>query len=138
MKKKGFPIDGAALQDELGDTGFLFIGGNERILALKGCVPSVHAFKSYEKMVINRWKITTSKDLLQSALDSELNTEGIQTLIKDLSQVDEQGTQEEFDLKEHLMNMYDLVTVPTPKQRSGVVSGFMDIDSKTDGFTGMT
>jgi replicative DNA helicase len=136
VKKKGFPIDGASLKDELGDTGFLFIGGNERILALKECVPSVHAFKSYEKMIINRWKTTTTKDLLQAALESDWNTDGLQALIKELSQVDEQGTQEEFDLRTHLTDMYDLVTVPTPKKRSGVVSGFLDIDSKTDGFHG--
>jgi replicative DNA helicase len=74
--------------------------------------------------------------LLQAALESDWNTDGLQALIKELSQVDEQGTQEEFDLRTHLTDMYDLVTVPTPKKRSGVVSGFLDIDSKTDGFHG--
>lgn len=136
VQKKGFPIDGASLKDELGDTGFLFVGGNERILDLKRCVPSVHSFKSYEKMIINRWKVTTSKDLLQAAIESDWNTDGLQALIKELSQVDEQGSQEEFDLRTHLANMYDLVTVPTPKKRSGVATKFLDIDSKTDGFHG--
>jgi replicative DNA helicase len=134
IKKKGFPIDGASLKDDLGETGFLFIGGNQRLLAYKDCVPSIHAFKAYEQMVINQWKINSTQDLLRSAIDSELSVEGVQTLIKSLSQVDEAGTQDDFNLKEHLATMYDLVTVPTPKKRSGIISGYLDIDSKTDGF----
>lgn len=136
VKKKGFPIDGASLKDELGETGFLFIGGNERLRALKNCVPSVLAFKSYERMVLNQWKITISKDLLQTALNGELNTDGVQALIKDLMKVDEEGTQEEFNLKNELEELYNLVTVPTPKERSGIASGYTDIDNKTDGFRG--
>jgi replicative DNA helicase len=136
IKKKGFPIDAASLRDELGDTGFLFIGGFQRLLALEDSVASVHAFKSYERMIVNQWKVTTAKNLLQTSLEGELNPDGIQTLIKELSRVDEQGTQEQFDLRTHLLNMYELITVPTPKKRSGVTSGFMDIDSKTDGFHG--
>jgi replicative DNA helicase len=54
IKRKGFPIDGASLKDELGETGFLFIGGNTRLEAYKNAVPSIHAFKSYEQMIINQ------------------------------------------------------------------------------------
>jgi replicative DNA helicase len=136
VKKKGFPIDGASLKDELGETGFLFIGGNERIQALKDCVPSIHAFKPYTQMILNQWKITKSKELLQEALHKDLNAEGVQSLIKDLMQVDEEGTQEDFNLKNELVELYNLVTVPTPKERSGIVSGYIDIDNKTDGFRG--
>lgn len=136
VKKKGFPVDGAALKDELGETGFFFLGGNQRLIELKNCVPSVHAFKSYEQMVINQWKISTSKNMIQEALNGELSPQGLQTLIKDLSKVDEQGTQDDFDLKQELLNMYELVTVPQPKKRSGIVSGYLDIDKKTDGFHG--
>jgi replicative DNA helicase len=134
IKRKGFPIDGASLKDELGETGFLFIGGNERLEVLKRIVPSVNAFKSYEKMIINQWKINASRDLLQAAIESELSVEGVQVLIKDLSKVEEEGVQEEFNLKEHLRTMYDLVTVPIPKDQSGITSGYLDIDKKTDGF----
>ena len=135
IKKKGFPIDGASLKDDLGD-GFLFIGGNERLQELKNCVPSIHAFKSYQQMVLNQWKINTSRDILHSALNADLNLEAVQALIKDLSNIDAEGTQEDFNLKEHLKTMYNLVTVPTPKERSGIVSGFLDLDNKTDGFRG--
>lgn len=134
VKRKGFPIDGASLKDELGETGFLFIGGNERLVSYKNCVPSVHAFKSYERMIINQWKISATQDLLRTAIESELTIEGVQSLIKDLSKVDEEGMQEDFNLKEHLKDMYELVTVPTPKKHSGVISGYLDIDIKTDGF----
>jgi replicative DNA helicase len=136
IKKKGFPIDGASLKDDLGETGFFFLGGNERLEQLKECVPSIHAFKSYQQMIINQWKIQTSKGLLQGVLNDDLTLDTLQTLIRDLSHVDEEGTQEDFNLKEKLKDMYDLVTVPTPKERSGIVSGYLDLDNKTDGFRG--
>jgi replicative DNA helicase len=136
IKKKGFPIDAASLRDELGDTGFLFIGGHSRLLALEDSVVSVHEFKSYERMIVNQWKIVTTKDLLQSALESELNVEKIRFLIKELNQVDEQGAQGNFDLKASLVNMYNMAMVPSPKKRSGIRTNYLDIDSKTDGFHG--
>lgn len=133
VKKKGYPIDAASLKDELGESGFLFMGGGERLNELKESVPSVHAFKSYEQMVLNQWKLNTAKDLLGTTLPS-LTLDKIQTLIKELSEIDEQGTQEEFNLQSHLQKMVDLVTVETPKERSGIPSGFVDIENKTDGF----
>jgi replicative DNA helicase len=134
IKKKGFPIDGASLKDELGETGFLFIGGNERLQAYKDSVPSIHAFKSYEQMVINQWKINTAKDLLREALEGELNVDHLQSLIKDLNKVDEEGTLDDFNLKEQLKALYEAITIETPKKRSGIPSGYLDIDNKTDGF----
>lgn len=133
VKKKGYPIDGASLKDQLGETGFLFIGGNDRLEAFKNAVASVHAFKSYERMILNQWKLATSRDLIQHTLE-EMNLDNVQTLIKELSKIDEEGTQEEFNLRDHLMKMYDKFTTPTPKKRKGIPSGFLDIDNKTDGF----
>lgn len=134
IKKKGFPIDSASIKDELGESGFFFIGGNEILTDYKRTVASVHAFKSYERMIMNTWKVTTSRDLLQSALNDDLTVDKVQSLIKELSTVDEEAATDEFSLKDHLSKMYDLVTVETPKQRSGIPSGFKDIDDKTDGF----
>jgi replicative DNA helicase len=133
VKRKGFPIDGASLKDHMGETGFLFIGGNERLEAYKGTVASVHAFKSYEHMVLNQWKLATSKDLIQQTMEN-LNLDNVETLIRELSKIDEEGTQEDFNLKRHLMQLYENFTVESPKRRSGIPSGFLGIDDKTDGF----
>jgi replicative DNA helicase len=133
VKRKGFPIDGASLKDEMGE-GFFFAGGNERLLTYMNAVPSIHAFKSYQQMIINQWKVSSTQDILRAAIDGGLTIESVQSLIRDLSKVDEQGTQEDFNLKEHLKEMYDLITVPVPKKPSGIVTGYLDIDRKTDGF----
>jgi replicative DNA helicase len=134
VKRKGFPVDGASLKDQMGESSFFFIGGNQRLEDYKNAVPSVHAFRSYEQMVINQWKISTAKDLMREVLDGELNVEQLQTLIKDLNKVDEEGTLDDFNLKEQLKQLYEAVTVETPKKSSGIPSGYLDIDSKTDGF----
>ena len=134
IKKKGFPIDSASLKDDLGEAGFMFIGGPETVIAYKDCVPSVHTFRSYEQMVINQWKINSARDMLRSTLDSDLNVENIQALIKDLSKIDEDGTQVEFDLRTHLKELATLPYEEVEEGRSGIPSGFEDIDNKTDGF----
>lgn len=134
VRKKGFPIDGASLKNEMGETGFFFIGGNERLEEYKNAVASVHAFKSYEQIILNTWKVQTAKDKLHEALNGELNVEKLQALIKDLSSVDEEGTSGDFDLKDELRSLYELVMIETPKGRSGIPSGYLDIDNKTDGF----
>lgn len=134
VRKKGFPIDGASLKNEMGQTGFFFIGGNERLEEYKNAVASVHAFKSYEQIILNTWKVQTAKDKLHEVLNGELNVEKLQELIKDLSSVDEEGTAGDFDLKDELRNLYEMVMIETPKGRSGIPSGYLDIDNKTDGF----
>lgn len=134
IKRKGFPIDGASLKDEMGETGFLFIGGNDRLKTYKNAVASVHAFKSYEQMIINQWKVNKATDILRETLDKEVNVESLQALIKDLSKIDEEGTLDESNLQEQLLKLYEAVTVEGPKKRSGIPSGYLDIDKMTDGF----
>lgn len=135
IKRKGFPIDGASLKDDLGD-GFLFIGGNDILQAYKNCVPSIHAFKSYERMILNQWKISTTQDLFREALEKDLTIEDVQSLIKELSKVDEEGTQEGFNMREYLTELYGQMITPAPKERSGIASGYKDLDNMTDGFRG--
>ena len=73
------------------------------------------------------------KQLIKSSLEN-FNLENVQGLIKELSKIDEEGTQEEFDLKEHLKQLHNLPFVETPEMNSGITSGFTKIDMKTDGF----
>lgn len=133
IKKKNIPVDVASLKDQLGNSGFSFIGGGKRLKQYKDAVPSVNAFKSYEQMVLKEWKAYTSRQLLRTSLEN-FNLEKVQELIKDLSKIDEEGTQEEFDLKEHLKQLQNLPFVETPESNSGITSGFAKIDMKTDGF----
>lgn len=134
VKRKGILIDGASLKDDMGETGFFFIGGYERLEDYKNAVASVHAFKSYERMIYNEWKLTTSKGIMREALDGDLTLDKLQELIKDLGKVDEEGTFDDFNLQEELQWLYDSVMEEGPKKRSGIPSGYKDIDDKTDGF----
>ncbi|MBW3114217.1 replicative DNA helicase [Bacillus sp. MCCB 382] len=133
IKKKNIPVDVASLKDQLGNSGFAFIGGGKRLKQYKDAVPSVNAFKSYEQIILKEWKAHTSRQLLKTSLDN-FNLEKVPELIKDLSKIDEEGTQEEFDLQEHLKQLQNLPFIETPKNNSGIPSGFAKIDMKTDGF----
>jgi replicative DNA helicase len=133
IKKKNIPVDVASIRDQLGNNGFTFIGGGKKLLQYKNAVPSVNAFKSYEQMIVKEWKSYTSKQLIKSSLEN-FNIENVQGLIKELSKIDVEGTQEEFDLKEHLKQLQNLPFIETPENGSGITSGFSRIDMKTDGF----
>jgi replicative DNA helicase len=133
IKKKNIPVDVASLKSELGNTGFTFIGGGKKLLQLKNAVASANAYKSYEQMIIKEWKSYTSRNLLKSTLEN-FNAENVQDLIKELSKIDEEGTQEEFDLKSRLKEIRELAYIETDKENSGITSGFAKINLKTDGF----
>jgi replicative DNA helicase len=133
IRKKNIPVDVASLKNELGNTGFTFIGGGGTLQKYKDAVPSVNAYKSYEQMILKEWKAHTSKSLLKSSLEN-FSLDNVQELIKDLSKIDEEGTQEEFNMQEHLKKLQDLPFIETGTTNSGIPSGFAKIDMKTDGF----
>jgi replicative DNA helicase len=133
IRKKNIPVDVASLKNELGNTGFTFIGGGSALQKYKDAVPSVNAYKSYEQMILKEWKTYTSKSILKSSLEN-FSLDNVQELIKDLSKIDEEGTQEEFNMQEHLKKLQDLPFIETGTTNSGIPSGFAKIDMKTDGF----
>lgn len=134
IKKKSLPIDAATLKAEMGETGFLFIGGNEGITNLKNAVSSAETFNSYEKLIVDQWKVYMSKIFIQQATEKDLKVEDVQALINKLTEIDGRNTNSSFNLKNSLIELYEMVTVETPKGFSGISSGFVDIDKKTDGW----
>lgn len=133
ISKKGEPINAATLYEHLGESGFNMVGGREFFETLKSIVPSIHAFNTFERMVINCWKQREIRRLLTEHAESvDLNK--VQNLISEINKIDQTGTKEVFNLVEHLVNLYEIPFKEVPKGFSGIPSGFKDLDYMTDGF----
>ncbi|MGD6832553.1 replicative DNA helicase [Sutcliffiella halmapala] len=132
---KDQPINAITIIEQIGRHNLNRIGGTAHLSHLKESVPSVHGFKNYESSVIEAWKKLNIHNILKPVVENpEFNTTDIQKVIKQLNDIDKTGTKEKFDLKQHLVQMYELPLIKVEKGYSGIPSGFMDLDDMTDGF----
>ncbi len=138
MKKigeKGEPINAITIIESIGRNNLSRLGGTGHLSLLKESVPSIHAFRNYEVAVIDAWKKQNIHNILKPIVDKqEFDSNDIQKMIKQLNDIDKTGTKEKFDLKEHLVQMYELPLIKKEKGYSGIPSGFQDLDDMTDGF----
>lgn len=135
IAEKERPINAITIIEEIGRNNLARIGGTAHLSLLKESVPSVHGFRNYESSVIEAWKKLNVHNILKPLVENpEFNTTEIQKVIKQLNDIDKTGTKEKFDLKQHLVHMYELPMIKVEKGYSGIPSGFMDLDDMTDGF----
>ncbi|MDX5475898.1 MAG: replicative DNA helicase [Bacillaceae bacterium] len=128
-------INAITITEQIGKSNLIRIGGTAHLSQLKNSVPSVHAFKHYEDMVIDAWKKKNVFEIVKPLTQNpDFKTTEIQKVIKQLNDIDKTGTKEKFNLKQHLVNMYELPLKFVPKGYSGIPSGFEDLDDMTDGF----
>ncbi|MGY3716760.1 DnaB-like helicase N-terminal domain-containing protein [Sutcliffiella cohnii] len=129
------PINAITITNHVGRDNLQRLGGTAHLSNLKNSVPSVHAFNQYEALVIDAWKKKNVYQILKPYVEKpEFKSSDIQKMIKQLNDVDKTGTRAKFNLKEHLVNMYELPLKEVPKGYSGIPSGFTDLDDMTDGF----
>ncbi|MFS0822146.1 replicative DNA helicase [Bacillus sp. 1P02SD] len=135
LERSEKPINPITLITQIGKDGVNQIGGSAHLAQLKNSVPSVQGFKAYEAAVIDAWKKKNVYQIIKPVAENpNIETKDIQKIIKQLNDIDKTGTREKFNLRQHLVNMYELPNIATPKGYSGIQSGFMDLDDMTDGF----
>lgn len=134
LSENGDPIDPISLNEIMGDINYNRVGGLAFVSDLMNSVASTHAFKFYEKSILNNWKSRTVKNMLRPLTENDVEPDSIQAIINDLNKIDQTGTREGFDVKEHLLELYNLPDLPTPKGHIGIPSGFKMLDMMMDGF----
>lgn len=134
VSRKDQLIDNVTLVEELGHQTISKYGGVSFFSQLRNSVTSIHGFKTYEKIIIDDWKKRTARNVLRESLEKEIDPTEIQKVITELNTIDQVGTKDSFNLKEHLVNMYNLPDEPVPKGLSGIPSGLIELDKMTDGF----
>lgn len=133
LSRKNEPIEPFSIMEQLGNNNFLRLGFDYFSSILKQPVQE-HNYKYYEQQVYKYWKQRRVRDLIVPIAESGLqDVEMIQTLIKDLTNIGESGTQDTFKQHDLLKRMRDLVDKEQPKGFSGIPTGYSEIDLKIDG-----
>ncbi|KYG28149.1 replicative DNA helicase [Alkalihalobacillus trypoxylicola] len=134
LEREGVEIDPITIMDKVGVTSYNQLGGGHYIQQLMNSVPSSHAFKTYENLIIRDWKERESKRLLHQYSNQDLKEGEIQKLIAELNILDESNHNHSFNKKSLLLDMYEEVDTETPKGMSGIPTGLTDLDKFLDGF----
>jgi replicative DNA helicase len=112
------------------------IGGIDYLMELQTSIPTVENFQTYEKYVLDAWKLRQSEQLanklkLEVAASSE--TKIITETIQNLSRIEETGFNDDFDLKEVMMQTYEEFETEQ-EGLSGIDTGFTDLNHMTNGW----
>lgn len=131
LDSKGDPIDVVTVMSELGDELFN-IGGRKFISDLMNSVASLEPFKTYEKYILESWKLRKAREFQQKEIK---DLDDLTNLMNELSELELENTDEDYNHKQAIMDLYEKID----KQEtglSGIDTGFTDLNRMLDGFQG--
>ena len=131
LDKKGDHIDVVTLLTELGNKANR-IGGRQYLSDLLNSVASVEPFKTYEKHILESWKIRQAKKLQEKEIDS---LEDLHEITSEFNELQEIGAENEYNHKQAIIDLYDKIE-SQDKGMSGIDTGFEDLNRMLDGFQG--
>src|SRR5699024_4908332 len=95
-------------------------------------VASVEPFKTYEKHILESWKIRQAKKLQEKKIN---NLDDLNEIMSNLSELQEVGTDNEYNHKQAIIDLYDKIDAQE-KGMSGIDTGFEDMNRMLDGVQG--
>lgn len=133
LEKKEIPIDIVSVSTEIGQE-ILFIGGMEYLSDLYNIITNEDHIKSYEKYVLEEYKIRKTKELIKDLEEiySPRDIAKLRETILQVNEVLEEGQQDEFNLIETLVELHD--DIESVKEGvNGIPTGFTELDLLLDG-----
>lgn len=131
LDAKGEYIDVVTLLTTLGNKTSQ-IGGRKYLSDLLNSVASVEPFKTYEKHILESWKIRQAKKLQEKEIDS---LEDLHEITSEFNELQEIGAENEYNHKQAIIDLYDKIEAQE-KGMSGIDTGFEDLNRMLDGFQG--
>lgn len=128
---KGEPIDVVTVMTELGNDLYN-IGGRKYISDLMNSVASLEPFKTYEKYILESWKIRKAQEI-QSKEIHDLND--LSYLMNEFSELELENADDDYDHKEAIQELYQNID-EQETGLSGIDTGFKDLNRMLDGFQG--
>lgn len=135
LDDRDIEIDLVSVNMELGQE-LIFIGGSDYLADLYNLITQESSFKTYEKFVLEEYKIRKTKQLATklNEIHSPRDIQELQKLISDVNELLEQGEEKEFNLSDVLYDIHqDVETVK--KGINGVKTGFTELDTLLDGLS---
>src|SRR5690625_4709900 len=103
LDKKGEHIDVVTLLTNLGNRANR-IGGRKYLSDLLNSIASIEPFKTYEKHILESWKIRQAKRLQEKEIHS---LDDLNDIVSNLSELQEFGTESEYNHKQAVNDLYD-------------------------------
>lgn len=136
LRKLGRDISVIALA-HLGESKNLAFGGSKYLGELMNDVPSVHAFKNYERYVLDYWTVekaqTYANEFLKQS-EETFDVDHLRGLIANVNGLEEQTVRKSHTFKDLLVQRYDEHEATPPNRLSGTDTGFMSLNALTDGW----
>ena len=134
ISEKGNPVDIVSIAEKLGND-ITEVGGIGYLSDLQGSIATTVNFKYYESLITAHWKKRAAMSLLGAFKEELLNPENenaVSDLISQLSEIEDQKAETEFDIKDLLRKMYDEYCEDKP-EINGMETGYPDLDKLTGG-----
>ena len=131
LDAKGEHIDVVTLLTTLGNKASQ-IGGRKYLSDLLNSVASVEPFKTYEKHILESWKVRQAKKLQEKEIDS---LEDLHEITSEFNELQEIGAENEYNHKQAVIDLFEKIESQS-KGLSGIDTGFEDLNRMLDGFQG--
>jgi replicative DNA helicase len=132
IEQKNEPIDIVAIITNMGQANVTKIGGRKYLSSLMNSVASLEPFKTYEKYILESWKLREAKKIQSKEITS---LEDLSNTMHELSKLELTNTEKDYDHKESLVELYNKI-INQQKGLSGIDTGFKDYNAILDGFQG--
>lgn len=122
---------------QLGESTLLKFGGVTYLSKLIDSVPSTHAFKSYEKSILDFHTIQTAINLTKAFLDSTKETHRIQYFneyLHKINNLEAETVTNPMSFKDKLLIRTNQHMESNAKGLSGTNTGFLNLNQVTDGW----
>lgn len=130
VEKREQPIDLVTVVETIGSRNLAQVGGRKHLARMMKSVPSTERFKTYEKCVIDAWKLREAKSIQESKI---ITTDDIQRLVKKYTALASEGETEDYEHAETLVDLYRNIE-EQQKGLSGLDTGFAGLNDYLDGF----
>jgi replicative DNA helicase len=133
LEEKEIPIDIVSVNSEVGQE-ILFIGGSEYLGDLYSIITSEENLKTYERFVLEEFKIRKTKELLTQLeeVQAPKDLEKLQQVILEVNNLLEQNQEQEFNLIESLVELNNDVE-SIKGEVNGIPTGYTELDRLLDG-----
>jgi replicative DNA helicase len=133
LEEKEIPIDIVSVNTEVGQE-ILFIGGSEYLGDLYSLITSEVNLKTYERFVLEEFKIRKTKELLTQLelVQTPRDLEKLQQVILEVNNLLEQNQEHEFNLIETLVELNNDVE-SIKGEVNGIATGYTELDLLLDG-----
>lgn len=130
IESESEPIDTVSVLTNLGKARFESVGGKTTIANLINSVASLEPFKTYEKYILENWKIAEAQKITGMKIHS---LEDLNKVKDKLSNLEIENNDKDYDHQKSLQEMYRQIE-NQGEGLSGHDTGFTDLNNMLDGF----